>query len=1254
MVSNALQSCRIDKNGMRNSVSVLMAWLCVGMWTALNAQVMEGPAAEKFLHGCEMVRYTERTPLPNYVKMRSGMEVDAANIPSLLRKVYQLGENGNLKPVGNTDDALGFQHLKYQQTLGDIEVEGAELNLHLLGGKLHSFNGDIFPMRSLATSPTVTVHQALQAAITKMGAVRYRWEDEGENRFLRFETGDPMATWYPTGSLVYAPLEGDFERGEFALAWKFDIYAMEPLMREWVYVDARTGEVIWRRNRIHTADAVGTAVTRYSGTQTMTADQVSSNSFRLRETGRGGGIQTFNMARTTNYSNTDFTDTDNNWNNVNANQDEVATDAHWGAEKTYDFYWLTFNRNSIDGAGLMLKSYVHYDVNYNNAFWDGQRMTYGDGNGSLFTPLTAIDVTGHEITHGLTEHTANLVYSGESGALNESFSDIFGNCIEHYSRPTDWSWRIGEDMTPNGNGIRSMQNPGIFSDPDTYGGTYWAPGNDVHVNSGVQNKWFYILTIGESGTNDIGSTYNVTGQGWAKSQAITFRSLTVYLSPASTYTDARFYAIRAAIDLYGACTPEVIATTNAWYAVGVGPAFTNTVTSNFTATPTSMCSAPATVQFTNASVNAGTFLWNFGDGGTSTAVSPQHTYNSVGTYTVSLFADAGSCGTDTYVRNNYIVLDTNLACNVTLSPTNLNSTQTACSGTLFDTGGPSANYGDNIESIITIAPTGASQVTLHWLSFDMETNYDYLYVYDGPSTNSPLIGTYTGQAIPADLTSTGGAITLRQSTDPAVEGTGFEIHWTCLLPNAAPVVDFSADNLTSCNGVVNFRDLSTMGPNTWAWNFGDGFTSTQQHPSHTYLTNGNYTVSLTASNNIGSGSLTRTAYITVNRPAGPSANGVTRCGPGSVTLNATGSGTINWYAQATGGAVIGNGASYTTPVLSNSVVYYVEAQTPALSQFVGPANPAAVSASGGYHNNTSTQYLNFTVSTTMVFVSCYVDPGAAGARTISLWDGAGTLIRDTLITISANPGRITLNWTITPGQYRIGGTSMDLYRNNAGAAFPYSIANFVSITGSSAGSAFYYYFYDWEVRGLDCLSERTPVPVTIEAFPTADFSSSTNGLTTTFTDLSVGATTWAWNFGDGGNASIQNPSHTYAGSGTYTVTLIITTPSGCADTITHDVQITVVGIDPSWAALWENLQVTPNPFSNQLGVRMDLPMEGDLNIAMYDLQGRKVLQIWDGKASQGEFKHKTTDLLNRIACGTYILRVEFGSEMRAVRVVKME
>src|SRR5688572_22445612 len=170
------------------------------------------------------------------------------------------------------------------------------------------------------------------------------------------------------------------------------------------------------------------------------------------------------------------------------------------------------------------------------------------------------------------------------------------------------------------------------------------------------------MVIGGSGTNDQSESYSVTGLGWTDASEIAFRNLTVYLTPTSDYADARFFAIQSAIDLFGACTPQVETTTNAWYAVGVGNSYVPTVIADFSAPVTTSCSAPFTVSFTNTSTNGTSFDWDFGDGGTSSTNNPSHTYTAAGIYTVTLEADGGACGTDNLSITNYITINPSLPC----------------------------------------------------------------------------------------------------------------------------------------------------------------------------------------------------------------------------------------------------------------------------------------------------------------------------------------------------------------------------------------------------------------------------------------------------------------------------------------------------------------------------------------------------------------------------------------------------------------
>ena len=485
--------------------------------------------------------------------------------------------------LSSDKDALGFENHKFQQTVNGIPVEYGMINMLVKKGKVVSQNGVWFKNVPATVEKRAGISEvsALNSALAYVGATSYKWQNAEEEAFLKNDTKDANATFYPKGKLVYYNDPADVNAKKLTLAYKFDVYAAEPVSRQEVYVDAKTGKVLGTNALILETNAPGTAVTAYSGNQSIVADQVSATSYRLRETGRNGGtaIETYNLKQGTNYSRaTDFTDTDNTWNNVNTAKDQYATDAHWGAEKTVDYLKAKFNRNSIDNNHFAIKSYVHFSRNYFNAFWDGSRMTYGDGsstNGNK--PLTALDVCAHEIGHGMTSKTANLVYQKESGALNEAFSDILGNSVEFWARPTKASWKLGEDFNYV---IRDMANPNAYGDPDTYGGTYWVNPNctpsstndycGVHTNSGVLNFWYYLLVNGGSGTNDKGFAYNVTGVGLDKAAQIAYRTLTTYLTSTSTYANARTYSLQAAADLYGAGSAEVTQTTNAWNAVGVG------------------------------------------------------------------------------------------------------------------------------------------------------------------------------------------------------------------------------------------------------------------------------------------------------------------------------------------------------------------------------------------------------------------------------------------------------------------------------------------------------------------------------------------------------------------------------------------------------------------------------------------------------------------------------------------------------------
>ena len=245
--------------------------------------------------------------------------------------------------------------------------------------------------------------------------------------------------------------------------------------------------------------------------------------------------------------------------------DEAINQAYDGLGATYRYYWESFKRDSIDGQGMPMLGLVHYGRNYDNAFWDNAgHMFFGDGDGQALTQTTAgIDVIGHELTHGVTQHEANLVYSGQSGALNESISDVFGIQVKQKALGQDVAgsdWMIGADVVgpllqP---ALRSMKEPGTAHQHDDQPGTMddYVPGGDVHTNSGIPNRAFYVVA------SELG------GNSWDAAGPIWYDALCdMRLRPDASFRDFALMTVSHARQRYGAESKEVAAVAAGWEAV---------------------------------------------------------------------------------------------------------------------------------------------------------------------------------------------------------------------------------------------------------------------------------------------------------------------------------------------------------------------------------------------------------------------------------------------------------------------------------------------------------------------------------------------------------------------------------------------------------------------------------------------------------------------------------------------------------------
>ena len=256
--------------------------------------------------------------------------------------------------------------------------------------------------------------------------------------------------------------------------------------------------------------------------------------------------------------------------------DDEVNEAFDGAGATLDFYYRAYSRNSIDNRGMAVNSSVHFGHEYDNAFWNGKQMVYGDGDGHLFNRFTVdVDIIGHELTHGVTEREAGLVYLNQPGALNESISDVFGSLVKQFqaNQTADQAdWLIGEHLFTalvHGKAIRSLKEPGsayddpvLGKDPQPADMTHYVRGTEdnggVHVNSGIPNHAFYLAATA------------IGGHAWERAGLIWYTTLrSPVITPRTRFAGFANVSIKVARRLFGARSAEVGAVRDAWHAVGV-------------------------------------------------------------------------------------------------------------------------------------------------------------------------------------------------------------------------------------------------------------------------------------------------------------------------------------------------------------------------------------------------------------------------------------------------------------------------------------------------------------------------------------------------------------------------------------------------------------------------------------------------------------------------------------------------------------
>ncbi|HVE86100.1 MAG TPA: M4 family metallopeptidase [Myxococcales bacterium] len=478
-----------------------------------------------------------------------------------------LHEKGNTDPTDAFEqkrllsDDLEQVHLHVRQTHGGIPVWGGEAIVHLdRAGQVTSITDDFLVKVD-------TAHTSLQPTLTSQRAIA---------QAMRLAKITPADLSVPASAdlWIYRHTSGD------RLAWRVTLVRTDGSPNTSIpvlFIDAHNSSMLWQYDNLETGQGNST----YTGLVTIDTT-LSGGSYQMTD-GVRSNHKTYNLNHGTSGTGTLFTDPDDIWGNGTSGDLATAgVDAHYGAAVTWDYYKNVHGRLGIRGDNVAAYSRVHYSTAYVNAFWDDSCfcMTYGDGSGGT-KPLTSIDVAGHEMSHGVTSNTAGLVYSGESGGLNEATSDIFGTSVEFYTNNANdvGDYLIGEKIDINGNGspLRYMDDP----HKDGSSANCWSStvGNlDVHYSSGVANHFFYLLSEGSGAKTINGVSYNsptcnsstLTGITRAKAEKIWYRALTTYMTSSTNYAAARTATMNAAADLYGAGSAEQSAVDATWAAVSVG------------------------------------------------------------------------------------------------------------------------------------------------------------------------------------------------------------------------------------------------------------------------------------------------------------------------------------------------------------------------------------------------------------------------------------------------------------------------------------------------------------------------------------------------------------------------------------------------------------------------------------------------------------------------------------------------------------
>lgn len=678
-------------------------------------------------------------------------------------------------------DNLGMQHFKTKLISDGIPVFGAEMIVHTdAAGFVTSVNGSMevdVPDKQWRKDIRITEKQAIELAEASLGFI---------------PTIDAY-TAAPKSELFIYNNNGIWQPVYLVNLQFVNPYAANML----IFVNAESGIIVRTQNAVKDAAATGSGVGVLGSTRTLQLDYTNGR-YYMRDLTKGALIETYDANKTSSIPGTMVSDADNNF---NAASQAPAVDAHANTEIVYNYYKNNHGINSFDNNGATMKSTVNYreisSQPYNNAFWNGSQMVYGDGDGVNLGPVgSALDVVAHEFTHAVTEHSANLIYENQPGALNESMSDIFGYLIEGQTA----DWLMGEDCyTPGtpGDAFRSLQNPELYDQPSHMDNYQYLPNTEagdwggVHINSGIPNKAFYLAATSINNNSKMSQIY--------------YRALTYYLTSNSQFIDARNAIIQAATDLYGTGSAEVTALTNAFNSVGIGG---STAQDNYepnntrTAAYGPITSGTTYNSYIYSSSDVDYYYFDIANTGSiSVALS-----NLAGDYDLYLYNSAGTQlsksenGSTTNESITYSATATGRYYVRVVGYNGAYSTSKAYAlKATYPTGSSTGqwyyetrsidsphNYTNNYNGTNKYSKPGATQVSVHFSRFETENGYDYVYIKDKSGTTKAQ---YTGNKSAFWATVDGDEIQINLVSDYSVTAYGYHIDQVAYYANGQLIIE---------------------------------------------------------------------------------------------------------------------------------------------------------------------------------------------------------------------------------------------------------------------------------------------------------------------------------------------------------------------------------------------------------------------------------------------------------------------------------